>query len=234
MDALLEFAGNYWWLAFVFGGSIGAGAKGIAAANERRAVRRHERYLARQQVKLESVKAKTAAGESVETRRAELARVRTEHEKTDERWLDYELDLATLLDYPMMTDLREPLTLAFHKAKRRADLARPVDPLTGEPAVDAGTVDLEIYRDAVHDYMTALDVAEAEARRRRRSDFTGPEQDRISRAQRLLAVAVDDGATRSERRAAYAHVTRELEGLIVVPAPAAAAIERGIAGELER
>ena len=43
---------------------------------------------------------------------------------TDGRWLDYELDFAKLLDLPLMTDMRSPLTMEFHKAKLRADLLR--------------------------------------------------------------------------------------------------------------
>ena len=48
-----------------------------------------------------------------------------EHSRTDSRWLDYELDPAKLLDFPAMTDMRDPLTVAFHRAKLRADLLRP-------------------------------------------------------------------------------------------------------------
>ena len=55
-----------------------------------------------------------------------MARVIEEHNRTDARWLDYEMDIAKLLDFPMMTDMRDPLTIGFHKAKLRADFLRPV------------------------------------------------------------------------------------------------------------
>jgi hypothetical protein len=46
-------------------------------------------------------------------------------------------------------------------------------------------------------------------------------------------VAVDSGATQQERERAYALASRELDGLIVLPERARAAIERGILGELD-
>ncbi|MGH3961196.1 MAG: hypothetical protein ACRDTL_19935, partial [Mycobacterium sp.] len=46
-----------------------------------------------------------------------LTRTLEEHGRTDARWLDYELDVARLLDFPLMTDMRDPLTIGFHRAK---------------------------------------------------------------------------------------------------------------------
>ena len=45
------------------------------------------------------------------------------------------------------------------------------------------------YRDAVADYVSSFDIAEAEAIRRRRSDFSREGQQRLARAQSLLRVA---------------------------------------------
>ena len=132
--------------------------------------------------------------------RRELKRVIEQHGETDARWLEYEIDVAKLLDFPLMTDMRNPLTMEFHKARRRADLLRPenADDLDGDREAQ-----LE-YRDAVHDYVTAFDVAEAEAIRLRRSTFSDEDQQRIARAQNLLRLAEDDGATPQERQNAYA------------------------------
>jgi hypothetical protein len=143
-----------------------------------------------------------------------ISRTVKEHDRTDTRWLDYELDIGKLLDFPLMTDMRNPLTERFHRAKLRADLLRPA-------------------KDAVENYVTAFDVAESEAIRRRRNDFTKPEQQRLTRARNALRVAVDAGATLQERERAYALASRELDGLIVLPERARAAIERGILGELD-
>jgi hypothetical protein len=85
----------------------------------------------------------------------------------------------------------------------------------------------------VAEYVAAFDVAEAEAIRRRRSDFSTEAQERIARAQHLLRLAADAGATNEERKTAYARAQRELDGLIVLPAVTRAEIERRIAGEIE-
>ncbi len=148
---------------------------------------------------------------------------------TDARWLEYELDFAKLLDFPLMTDLRDPLTVAFHKSKLRADLLRPVK---AEDLLDDREAAAK-YQVAVEDYVTAFNVAEAEAIRRRRNDFSRDEQQRIARAQRLLRTASDSAATPRERQNAYDLARKELDGLIVFPATTQAGIERGISGEIE-
>ena len=159
-----------------------------------------------------------------------LRRVIEEHGRTDARWLEYELDFAKLLDFPLMTDMRDPLTIDFHKAKLRADFLRPVK---AEDLLDDRDATAR-YQAAVEDYVTAFNVAEAEAIRRRRSDFSPDDQQRIARAQRLLRVASDSAATQQERQSAYELAGRELDGLIVLPSTTHASIERGISGQLER
>lgn len=157
-----------------------------------------------------------------------ITRTIKEHDRTDTRWLDYELDIAKLLDYPVMTDMRDPVTERFHRAKLRADFLRPAD---AADLVDDRDATRE-YLDAVQEYVTAFDVAEAEAIRRRRSGFSGHEQERLARGQRLLRVSADTAATPQERERAYRLARRELDGLIVLPERARAALERGISGEL--
>lgn len=158
-----------------------------------------------------------------------LVRVVQEHDRTDTRWLDYEIDHAKLLDFPLMTDMTNPLTIAFHKAKLHADFLRPgkAEDLLDDPDAAAR------YLTAVEEYVTAFDVAEAEAKRKRRNDFSPTDQQRIARAQRLLRVASDSAATPQERRRAYDMARRELDGLLVLPTATQAGIERGISGEID-
>ncbi|OBA82461.1 hypothetical protein A9W99_01840 [Mycobacterium sp. 1164966.3] len=159
---------------------------------------------------------------------AAIKRVVEEHKRTDSRWLDYELDVAKLLDFPLMTDMRNPFTTAFHKAKLRAEMLRPTraeDLLDDREAADQ-------YFAAVEEYVTAFNVAETEAIRQRRNDFTEEGQQRIARAQSLLRVVSDNAATAQERQRAYDLARKELDGLIVLPSLTQARIERGIAGEL--
>ena len=157
-----------------------------------------------------------------------IARAVKEQDRTDTRWLDYELDITKLLDYPVMTDMRDPLTMRFHQAKLRADLIRPGK---AEDLLDDRQAARE-YLDAVEEYVTAFNVAEAEAIRRRRNDFTRADQHRLTRALSLLRVATNEAATPQEREHAYDLAGRELDGLIVLPERTRAEIERGIAGEL--
>jgi len=229
VDSLLHFAGNFWWLIFPLGGVIGGGVRAITAANERRAERRLERYRIKQQTKVAVAEASGRGKVDETAARREVTKVLERHDRTDARWLEYELDVAKLLDFPLMTDMREPLTAEFHRARSRADLLRPAgaDELAGDRDAQLD------YRDAVHDYVSAFDVAESEAIRRRRSDFSAEAQERLERAQRLLRVASDAAATPDERRNAYSKAQHELNGLLVLPAVARAGIERGIAGELE-
>ena len=158
-----------------------------------------------------------------------VRRILEEHSRTDQRWLEYELDFAKLLDFPLMTDMRDPLTIGFHKAKLRADFLRPVK---AEDLLDDRETAAQ-YRSAVEEYVTAFNVAEAEAKRRRRSDFSVDGQQRIARAQSLLRVASDSAAAPQERQNAYDLARKELDGLVVLPATTQASIERRISGQIE-
>jgi hypothetical protein len=220
---------HFWWLIFPLGGAIAGGIRAVAAANERRAERRLERYRIKQQTKIAVAEASGRGKVDEATARRDTTKLLERHDRTDARWLTYEVDVAKLLDFPMMTDMRQPLTVAFHKARSRADLLRPI---TVDDAVADRNAMLD-YRDAVHEYVAAFDVAEAEAIRRRRSDFSTEGQERIERAQRLLRLASDEAATSGERQNAYAKAQRELDGLIVLPAVARSAIESRILGQLE-
>jgi len=229
VDQALQFLSHFWWLIFVFGGTLVGGLKAIGAANERRIERRQERYRLKQQTKIALAQARTQDQAGERTQRREIDKAIDQHDQTDATWFTYEMNLVTLLDFPMMTDMREPLTVEFHKARRRADLLRPAnaEALVGDRRAQAD------YREAVHSYAIAFDVAEAEAKRRRRGGFSRDEQEHLVRAQSLLRLALDDGATPQERQSAYRKAQRELDGLIVLPASIRAQIERHIAGQLE-
>ena len=229
MAPLAEFAGHFWWLVFPFMGAIGGAVRAVAAANERRAQRRLERYRIKQETKIALAEASGRARTNEDGHRREMTKVLERHDRTDARWLDYEMDIAKLLDFPLMTDMRDPLTIAFHKAKSHADWLRPdsIDDILGNRNAQLD------YRDAVSEYVTAFDIAESEAIRRRRSDFSAEAQERLVRAQHLLQLAADGGATPQERQNAYARARKELDGLIVLPATTRASIERKVAGEIE-
>ena len=224
-----HFAANFWWLLFPLSGTIFGTVRAVAAANERRANRRLERYRLKQQAKIAIAEASGRGRVNEHSQRRELVKLLAAHDRTDARWLDYEVDVARLLDFPLMTDMRNPLTVAFHKARQRADLLRPE---RADDLLDDRGAQLE-YREAVHEYVSAFEVAETEAIRRRRSDFSDDDQERLARAQNLLRLAQNEAASPQERQSAYARAGRELDGLIALPAVARAGIEQRIAAQIE-
>jgi hypothetical protein len=210
-------------------GVIIAAIKAFSAANQRRGEQpRDSDQTTHDDNMADAASVVHTAGNHAAQWRA-ITRALDEHTRADTRWLDYELDSAKLLDFPLMTNMRDPLTMAFHRAKLRADLLRPVK---AEDLLDDRDSAAR-YLAAVEDYVTALDVAEAEAIRRRRNDFSQEGQQRIARARSLLSVASDSAEAPKEREHAYELACKELDGLIVLPPATRAEIERGIAGQID-
>lgn len=221
MSSFWEFAGSYWWLVFPLGAVTGGWVSGIAKYNERRR---------RDKIEMLRIKhgAKAVETEARQVTEHEIDRALTTHDDINRRWFEYEIDVARLIEYPMMTDTREPLTVQFHEAKVLADDLRPADrdELRDPPR-------LAEYTKAVRAYRMAFEVAEREAQRRRQSDFTAAERAALDRARKLITVAVDEAATPAERQNAYRRARQELDGLIVLPHVATESLESRIAGALE-
>ncbi|WP_445154470.1 hypothetical protein ACTWLI_14490 [Arthrobacter sp. Hor0625] len=216
MDGITGAIGNNWWMVF----PLGALLIHWTRSGVRTAGRGHRRRQARRRVRAD--RARAAVPDP-----GELRRLIDAHEAVNRRWLDYELDVGKLIDFPLMTDVREPLTVAFLRAKRDADGLRPED--AAQPPTPAHLAE---YRAAVRSFEVAFDVAEREARRIRDSHFAGPERERLATARKLLRIAADAAATPAERQAAYRRVRRELDGLIALPDAARAALDQGAAGRL--
>lgn len=217
---------GFWWLIFPITGIIGGWIKGAQKWDEKR--RRDKIELARikyGQAGQPAVPPPPAAAPGVST--AEIDRLLAEHTETERRWLDYELDVGKLIDFPVMTDMREPVTVDFHRAKQEVDRLRPEDPAELR---DAELLDR--YREAVREFTLTFEIAEREARRRRATDFSPEERQSLERAKKLLALAEDGGATQAERQSAYKRATRELQGLIVLPRQTTDDLEQRIAGAL--
>ncbi|MBT1004050.1 hypothetical protein KIH31_15795 [Paenarthrobacter sp. DKR-5] len=216
MQPVLDFVGHFWWLVFPLSGVAGGWARSWSRASERRHQRRVELYNLKNQ-----------AQQSEQVRVDEVRRLMNAHDAVNKRWLEYELDVAKLIDFPMMSDVREPLTVGFLRAKREADALHPDQP---EELRDKAA--LEQYRSAVTAFEVAFDVAEREARRVKDSNFSGPERQRLATARQLLTIAVDEAATPAERQTAYKRARRELDGLIALPDAALAALEAKVARAL--
>ncbi len=217
MNPFFDFVGNYWWLIFPISGMAGGWMRQWSRASERRHRRKIELYKLRNQA---------AAAEQAS--RSEVAALMAAHDSVNHKWLDYELDVGKLIEFPLMTDVREPLTVAFLRAKKEADGLRPAAP---EDIATAAR--LAEYRAAVHGFELAFDVAEREAKRIKDGNFTGPERQRLATARKLLRIAEDSAATPAERQTAYKRARKELDGLIVLPEAAVATLEGKIAGMLD-
>lgn len=141
-----------------------------------------------------------------------LETIRQAHEEVLTRWRVYELDIAAMIDYPSMSDVRVPETAAMVRAMRAAMDAR-----------DGGV--FEEYRAAVRQFEIAFDAAEHEARERAVSTLPEADRTRLSQAKNLLAIAENAAATEAERQTAYSRLRRVLDGLIKIPQPALAELE---------
>ncbi|SDR75349.1 hypothetical protein [Agrococcus carbonis] len=235
MEEILRFVSGYWWLIFIVGPVVGGWIGGVAKYNERRRRDRIElERIRRAPVQpLAAAPLPTPADDAADLaaqradRDRQIERILADHEEVDRRWLDFELDVAKLIDYPLVTDMREPLTQTFHRAKRVAEGLRPAAAAELRPA---GA--LERYREAVRDYEVAFEAAVREAKRRAQTQFTEAERSRLQTAQRLMAVAENEASTPAERQSAYRQARRELDGLIALPETTTRDLEHRIAGEL--
>jgi hypothetical protein len=235
MDGFWHFAGSFWWLVFPLGGAvvtvIGRVWRELNQAARERHERRLERLAVRQGI---GVAGRQGAPDAAPTTsstaaRAVLERIMSDHDQVNARWLDYELDVTKLIDYPLMTDVREPLMVSYLKAKRLADSLRPAD----EDLDNVPAETVERYRLAVTDYRVAFDIAEAEAHRVKDRDFSPAERERLERARQLITLSVDRAATPAERQQAYSRARRELDGLLSLSAETVRSMEDGALRAIE-
>ncbi|WP_207345812.1 hypothetical protein [Arthrobacter sp. E3] len=241
MQDFWQFVGSYWWLAFPLAGILGGWGKAVNRSSERRHQRKIELYKL-QHPEVAGLDVSSPAWDSARVKvpgngepgktpgytEADVAKVMDEHDAVNRQWLSYELDVAKMIDFPMMSDVRQPLTVAFLRAKRDADALRPV---AAADVVDKGRWD--DYRNAVNAYAVAFEVAEKEAHRVKDSAFSEPERLRLKTARKLVNIAEDEAGTASERRTAYTRARKELDGLIVLPDVTIASLEQKLAKMLE-
>jgi prepilin-type N-terminal cleavage/methylation domain-containing protein len=151
--------------------------------------------------------------------------VEAQHQDVLSSWADYEMDIIKVIDYPTMTDMTDPKTIALHAAIRRAALAKPTDKNQKRTYKMSSAIGTE-YADAVQALHTAFLAAESNAKKVSWSGFTAQERRQLSQAKDLLAMAYNTSASPSERQSAYKQAMKRLEGLIVPPQQAILAIEQ--------
>ncbi|MGP9503659.1 hypothetical protein ACT3TS_15790 [Specibacter sp. AOP5-B1-6] len=229
-----ELFAAYWWLLFPLGGMVAGGFKALLSSREREHQRKIEMYRLQhpELAGLDAASPQQPGGESAHKdspgqqgySAADVAKVMDEHDAVNRRWLDYELDVGKMIDFPMMSDVREPLTVAFLRAKRDADGLRPLDgaEVTAKSRWDD-------YRNAVNAFAVAFEVAEKEAHRIKDSGFSDEQRQRLGTARKLVKIAEDEAAAPAERQTAYKRARKELDGLIVLPDVTIAALEQKVA-----
>lgn len=143
------------------------------------------------------------------------------HQNVRRAWAAYELDPMKMLDYPMLSDMREQTTSDLHLALKKASALEPknVDDVIDEQANKSE------YQDAVIALEHAFNVAESEAKRVQWNKFSGVEQKRLKTAKSLLSFVLDGAASEFERQAAYKQMNKELSGLINIPVVTMSALE---------
>ncbi|MDN5669398.1 MAG: hypothetical protein L0G87_13490, partial [Renibacterium salmoninarum] len=87
-------------------------------------------------------------------------------------------------------------------------------------------------RQALRNFEVAFDVAEREAKRIKDAHYSEPERQRLGTAKKLLSMAVDEASTQAERQLAYNRARKELDGLLLLPDEAVAALERRVQAQI--
>lgn len=128
---------------------------------------------------------------------------------------DYLGDVLEWLDRPSLSDVSVPETAALVQALAAADDARLGD-------------DLDRYQRAVAALRTSWQAADDHARRTGLRQLPPAERSAAEQARKLLTTALDTGSgSEHERRTAYSKARKLLDGILVVPPQAVAALEDG-------
>lgn len=135
------------------------------------------------------------------------------HDVIRREWSLYELDAMKMLDFPMLSDMREPVTVKLHTALRDANNVRPAN---AEAMIDENAKGSD-YEKAVSALEIAFHVAQTEAKRVQWHKYSVAEQKRLSTAKNLLSFVMDGAASEFERQAAYKRLQKEISGLITLP-----------------
>lgn len=143
------------------------------------------------------------------------------HAKIRSEWMSYETDILKIVDFPLLTDMSEPVTIKLHEALRKANIHEPKNIKTLSRVPFSGSE----YDTAVQELDTAFRAAESKARLSSWNKFTMEEKKRLQRAKDLLAMAMNGASTPSERQSAYKQAMKTLQGLIEVPKATILALE---------
>lgn len=141
-------------------------------------------------------------------------------------WLEYEMDLVKVLEYPAVTNMSFPATSDFHKAMRHVNVLMP-------SGIPASTTPINVLSEAVLDLEHKFAVMISEAKRSKWSSFSDDERVSLRTAQNLLSIAVNAASSPNERQIAYKRLIREVEGILVFPEEGILELEALVSLEIE-
>ncbi|MFJ6616198.1 hypothetical protein ACIQOW_01275 [Kitasatospora sp. NPDC091335] len=147
--------------------------------------------------------------------RLRLRRVEDRHDAVLEQYGEFTGDILAVLERPLLADVAVRETADLVHALAGAADARSVAGSDGAAAYGRAVTALEI----------AWQVADRHARRVGTAQMPERERAAVAQAQRLLRTVLGDGASDAERQTAYRRAVRLLDGIVVVPREATAAIE---------
>lgn len=145
------------------------------------------------------------------------------------RWLAYEKDLELAMQYPLMRDFSSEVVKQVVGSMSKAAGLRGGVPsvVPGREAAD------QPYVAAVRDFVHALDVAEAQARRVGDNLLTPEQRANLATAQQMFRIVTGEGSSQHERESALKRMNSLLRGIIEVPPMVLAQIEQAHGIRLE-
>lgn len=133
----------------------------------------------------------------------------------EQKYAEYEKDIVKIIKYPVMTDLTNNYTASFNSALRKT-----------RRLYEEG--DIAAYKDSLDALEDAFHIAESNARKISLSQLLPNERNKVTDARQMLALAMNDVSSETEKKNAFKGAMRNLEGIVAVPDAAIATLRQQI------
>lgn len=133
----------------------------------------------------------------------------------EQKYAEYAKDIVKIIKYPIMADLTDAYTAAFHSALRKT-----------QRFFDEG--EMSTYKESLDTLEDAFHVAESNARKISLSQLMPDERSKVTDARQMLAVALDGASSETEKKNAFKGAMRNLEGIVAVPESALTSLRQQI------
>lgn len=148
------------------------------------------------------------------------------YKRVVDSWIEYEVDILKVLEYPLMSDITCVHTANFHRAMNNAQMYKPSD----TPSMP---VEESRFFKAVQELEIAFATAEQNAKKSRWSSLDSKQKQSLKTGKSLVSIALDEGASLAERQSAYKQARVKLEGVVFLPERAIEQIEHTVRLEIE-